>query len=101
MSGWPSLAENTSNGGWGEPQTGGKAAFASKPTPPVTSARLRLHKVSDVQRELRRLYIAARNGELSTSEASKLAYLLNMLANLMVDSDLEDRLEQLEAKRAK
>ena len=61
---------------------------------------MRLHSVNDVQRELRRLYIETRNGTLKAADATKLAYLLNMLANLMVDSDLENRVNAALAEGA-
>lgn len=60
--------------------------------------RLRLNTVSDVAKELRKLYRESRAGTLSTSEATKLAYLLNMLASIMATSDLETRLEALESE---
>lgn len=95
--GWPSPPQNTGNGSAGQPVADAKPSNVGTPLPrPVASPRLRLHKVSDIQRELRRLYISCRNGEVASSEASRLAYLLNMLANLIADSDLEARVERIE-----
>ena len=99
MSGWPDFppASDTTNGGWGAPPPGYNPAIPDDPYPspltkaPKASTRMRLHSVNDVQRELRRLYIEARNGTLKAADATKLAYLLNMLANLMIDTDLEER----------
>lgn len=99
MTGWPDFppASDATNGGWGAPPPGYNPAIPEDPTPspapkvPKASTRMRLHSVNDVQRELRRLYVEARNGTLKAADATKLAYLLNMLANLMIDTDLEER----------
>ena len=99
MNGWPDFApaSDTTNGGWGAPPTSCNPPISDAPPPspvpkaPKVSTRMRLHSVNDVQRELRRLYVEARNGTLKAADATKLAYLLNMLANLMIDTDLEER----------
>lgn len=68
-----------------------------KPTPPAKPmARLRLQTVNDVAKEIRKLYRESRAGTLAVKEATSLAYLLNMLANILATSDLESRLEKLE-----
>lgn len=106
MNGWPDFPSplNAANGGWGASSPVANAANPETPTPspvaPKASRRMRLHSVSDVKRELRRLYVEARNGTIKSADATKLAYLLNMLANLMVDSDLEERVNAaLEGER--
>lgn len=72
-------------------------AQPAKPTPPPnTGGRIRLGTISDVAKELRKLYREARAGVISSGEATKLAYLLNMLAQLLTTSDLEARLKALE-----
>ena len=97
MTGWPDFppASNATNGGWDEAPTGTTAGNSGTPSPSPASTkasrRMRLHTVTDVKRELRRIYIDTRNGSLKSADATKLAYILNMLANLMVDSDLEER----------
>ncbi|NCP11881.1 MAG: hypothetical protein GW859_08030 [Sphingomonadales bacterium] len=50
-------------------------------------------------KEIRKLYRESRAGTLATSEATKLAYLLNMLAGILTASDLEERLAKLETKK--
>lgn len=99
MAAWPDFppSSETVNGPWRAPLTGAAAAIPEDPYTPVSasapraSRRMRLHTVNDVQRELRRLYIESRNGTVKPADATKLAYILQMLANLMVDSDLEER----------
>ncbi|MEJ7776455.1 MAG: hypothetical protein WKF52_03510 [Sphingomicrobium sp.] len=92
-----------SNPGWPSPPPIGAANDASalssmgKATPPAKPmARLRLNSVNDCGKELRKLYRESRAGTLAVKEATSLAYLLNMLANILATSDLESRLEQLE-----
>jgi hypothetical protein len=60
---------------------------------------MRLHKVADIQREIRKLYVEVRNGKLASSEATRLVWLLSTLANLIADVDLETRLERVEKRR--
>jgi hypothetical protein len=64
-------------------------------------ARLRLNSLSDVAKEIRKLYRESRAGTLATAEATKLAYLLNMLAGILTASDLEERLAKLETEKPK
>jgi predicted DNA-binding protein (UPF0278 family) len=63
--------------------------------------RIRLANLSDVAKEIRKLYREARAGTLATAEATKLAYLLNMLAGILTASDLEERLAALEGDKSK
>ncbi len=94
MSGWPDPASTAPIGG-----TGNVAPMQNvgNPTPPAKPmARIRLNSVNDVAKEVRKLYRESRAGTLAVKEATSLAYLLNMLANILATSDLESRLEQLE-----
>jgi hypothetical protein len=67
-------------------------------TPHPLKVRVKLNTVADVQRELAKLYRLARSKNMDTSEASKLANILVMIARIMETSDLEARLAALEAK---
>lgn len=60
--------------------------------------RARLDTVSDARREVAKLYRMAREGEIEISDASKLANILALLARMVEGSDLEARLEALEAR---
>jgi hypothetical protein len=73
----------------------GKGLMAS-PTP---RSRLRLGTVRECRRELAKLYIEARRGEIETGTATRLAYMLTSLANMIRDSELEKRIEVLEQMR--
>lgn len=68
-------------------------------TPHPLKVRVKLNTVADVQRELAKLYRLARSKNMDTSEASKLANILVMIARIMETSDLEARLAALEGAR--
>lgn len=57
-----------------------------------------LRSISDVTRELARLYWAARRGEVDVTDASKLGNLLANLGRLVQGVELEARIEALEAQ---
>ena len=65
---------------------------------PKASSRLRLSTVADVKRQMRLIFIEARNGELATAEASRYIWMLDRLANLIADKELEERISQLESE---
>jgi len=68
--------------------------FGDTPRPLVV--RVKLTSVQDVQKELSKLYRLARAKKLDTSEASKLANILMLIARIMETSDLEERIARLE-----
>lgn len=102
MSGWPSFApaENAENVPPAVMQTGKEAGFLSAPLPPakLASPRLKLETVQNVRRELARIYREARRGELKVETATRLAYLLDLMSRLIERSELEARIEVLEAQ---
>ena len=59
--------------------------------------RLPLASAGDVARELARLYRQARAGQMEVQDASRLANILQILARVLETSDLEARIEALEA----
>ena len=75
---------------WGKP--------ATDTHPPVGKRRIRckLETVSDIKDEACRLYRAVRAGDVDSSEAGKLAYLLPVISKLAETADLERRLAELE-----
>ena len=70
--------------------------FGDTPRPLVV--RVKLTSVQDVQKELSKLYRLARAKKLDTSEASKLANILMLIARIMETSDLEERIARLEGQ---
>jgi hypothetical protein len=56
----------------------------------------RLDTLRAVRLEVTRLYKECRRGELPTSEATKLCYLLKTISELLIDDDQEKRLAALE-----
>lgn len=63
-------------------------------TPP--RVRLRLATVRDCRRELAKVYIEARRGQLPATEAARLGWLLQTLVGVIRDSELEERISKLE-----
>jgi len=57
-----------------------------------------LKTISDVSVEYRRVYRLARNEKLDIQTARSLAWMLKTLSGMLVESDLEKRLEELEAR---
>lgn len=67
--------------------------------PPPPAGRIQstpLSRLSEVRYELSKLYREARNGKINVSDATRLAYLLQVLAKIIEGSDLERRIEALE-----
>lgn len=96
MSGWPDPPHATQSGNVGMAVVRANPEILPDPPSPKVSARLRLSTISDCKREIKRLYVAARNGELATGEAGKLVWMISTLANLIADNELEDRVARLE-----
>lgn len=65
---------------------------------PTPKRRLRLGTVRECRRELAKLYAEAREGKIPLSAATKLTFILNTLANMIRDADLEERIATLEAQ---
>lgn len=70
------------------------------PVPPTPSRKrekfIALSTLGDVKTELARLYRQAKAGKVATADASRLAFILNSLGRVIVDSELEQRIQQLE-----
>jgi hypothetical protein len=73
------------------------AAAASRAAP--RSKRIQLDTMDRVRRELARIYVAARDGELDTQDFSRLANGLSILGRLVEGGNLEKRVEALEGAR--
>lgn len=96
--GWPSPPQDTEPANVGINPLVVNGEILADPTPKASS-RLRLSSIADVKRQIRLVYIEARNGELPSSEASRFVYILTQLANLIADQQLEERVEALENGR--
>jgi hypothetical protein len=60
----------------------------------------RLDSLQGVRVELVRIYKEARRGTLASSEATRLTYILQVIAKVLEQSDLEARIERLEGTTA-
>lgn len=68
---------------------------------PTPRLRIPLRTANDVQRELARLYRQAKAGQIPTQDASRLAYILNLLRQSIETGDLEARIQALETAKEK
>ena len=76
----------------------GKGPLCATPRKSYRSHRAKLGCVGDVSHELAKLYREARAGKIETADASRLANMLSILSRILSDSELEARIEALEAK---
>ena len=83
--GWPSTPQETAPA---------PADTGSKPK----NVRMKLDTANDCQRALARLIRAALAGSIETQDLSRYANALMILSRIMADSDLEARIEALEAR---
>lgn len=96
MTGWSSTPSATQIGSSDVAAERGKAVISRHPYPPAVSPRLRLSTVGDCKREIAKIYREVRRGELASSEATRLVWMLTSLANMIVDHDIEMRVNALE-----
>ena len=68
------------------------------PIPAKRYARSKLQTASDIGNEMAKIYRLAKSGEMDASIATKLTYILQSLAKIRVDGELEARLEALEQR---
>lgn len=66
------------------------------PALPQQKGSIALTKMNHVRSELARVYREARTGKMDTSEATKLTYILQVLAKIIEGGELEQRIEALE-----
>lgn len=65
-------------------------------TPTGGRKRPALTKLSDVRREMGAIFWEAREKRLLVADATKLGYLLSLVAKVIENGDLEERLEAIE-----
>jgi hypothetical protein len=80
----------------GETDSGGNGLDDTLPRP-----RERLDSMLRLRREMTRVYIEARDGRRSVSDAARLSYMLGMIGRTIESCEMEDRLAALEAKNGK
>lgn len=75
------------------------AGTAEEPAPSVRTVRAKLKSIGDVAHELAKLYREARSGRLDVADASRLANMLYILSRILETSELEKRVDALEARQ--
>ena len=76
-----------------------KSADLITPTPRAPVAKIDLHTLDDVRREMGKLYREARNGQIDTRDATRLAYILGEMVKLFAVRELEARVKVLEGQK--
>ena len=66
------------------------------PTPCARLAKIELHTLDDVRREMGKLYREARNGQIDTRDATRLVYILGEMVKVFAVRELEARVKILE-----
>ena len=66
------------------------------PANPGREPRLRLGSIREVRRELVKVYAMAKSGKIATQDASRLVFMLQALAGMIKDDELESRILALE-----
>lgn len=66
------------------------------PATPAREPRLRLGSIREVRRELVKVYSMAKQGRIATQDASRLVFMLQALAGMIKDDELEQRITALE-----
>ncbi len=97
MTGWPGLTECGQNQ---SAKTALITVLPAKPQPPRLT-RIKLGTIREIRAELSRVYREARSGKIETSTATRLAYLLDLMARMVERGELETRVKTLEAKAGK
>ena len=102
VNGWPSHPNELKGGSIDAVQSAEIAAVSNTPSPPIihkASRRVRLASIRDIKKELASIYRLAKSGQIGTQTATRLAYLLDLMARLVERGDIEDRIAALEAAR--
>lgn len=93
-SAWPALAHCGQNA---REKTAVVEVLPPEPTPPAMK-RTKLGSIREIRSELARVYREARSGKIDTGTATRLAYLLDLMARMVERSELEERVANLEGK---
>lgn len=72
----------------------------NKTATPGRRLRPALNTLARIRDEMGRVYRACRNGEVAMADGSRLIYMLDRMARLLVDVELEKRIEALERNNA-
>ena len=82
---------------WGNENAGNLTPVeVLEPLPTPRALVRKLANIREVRREMAKVYAEARIGQLRTDTATRLVYILTQLSNLIRDSELEERVQQLE-----
>lgn len=93
-SGWPMMAETAPN----EPAKTLSVEVLPPESPPPKRKRTKLGNIREIRAELARVYRQARAGQIDTTTATRIAYLLDLMARMIERAELEERIGRLEGE---
>lgn len=67
----------------------------------ATQSKARLNTIGEIRREAAKVYNEARSGTLQSGEATRFTYILNVIATLIRDGELENRVKALEQEKGR
>lgn len=91
-SAWPALAETAPN----EPAKIPVIEVLPPEAPAPIRKRTKLGSIREIRAELGRVYRRAKSGEIDTTTATRLAYMLDLMSRMIERGELESRIEALE-----
>ena len=92
MTGWQEYGSNNS-----KPQEIAVLEGVAVEAPPPPKY-IRLGSIRQIRYELAAVYRLARTNKMASGEATRLTYILNTLAQMTVDSQIEERISELEER---
>ena len=90
---WPALAANC---GHNEPPKTAVIEVLPPEAPAPIRKRTKLGTVREIRAELARVYRKAKSGEIDTTTATRLSYILDLMSRMIERGEMEERIENLE-----
>lgn len=97
---WPILNTN-GHGAPIEPVKTAEIEVLNPIGPTPKRKRTKLADIRQIRSELGRVYRQVKNGEIDSGTGTRLAYMLDLMSRMIERSELEQRIEALEAERQK
>ena len=89
---WPIMAETAPN----EPVKTAQIAVLPPEAPAPVRKRTKLGTIREIRAELARVYRKAKSGEIDTTTATRLSYILDLMSRMIERGELEQRIADLE-----
>jgi hypothetical protein len=94
MTGWPMMAQTAPI----EPAKTLSIEVLAPDPPTPKRKRTKLGNIREIRAELGRVYRLAKGGQMDINVATRLAYLLDLMARMIERAEREERVERLEGE---